>query len=164
VERFTIIVTGPRQSGRMTFLQQVGGYPIVEIRPYVNTLVIPIDDELELQLFRTPGRQRMDFIRDYLPSTIGVILLVDSSKPEHFREARSIFETFRAYYPVPLIVVANKQDLPEAWSIDDLTVALRLKDWLPMVPCVATDHASVRQVLLTLLEYVRADLEEPVLE
>lgn len=164
MERFNIMVTGPWQSGRMTFLQQVGGYPIVEIRPYVNTLVIPIDDELELQLFRTPGRQRMDFMWNYLPITIGIIELIDSSKPEHFREVRSIFETFRAYYPVPLIVAANKQDLPEAWSIDDLTVALRLKDWLPMVPCVATDHESVRQVLLTLLEYVRADLEEPVLE
>lgn len=167
MERYTIIVSGPWQSGTSTFLQSISDSKVIDLPTplhYYNMLSIPVDDDLELQVIATPARQRMEFIWDYLPSVIGIILVVDSAEPQKFREAHTIFETFLAYYPVPLIVAANMQDLPEAWSPEDLRIALRIPDWLPVVPCVATDHESVRKVLLTLLEHVCTSLEEPVLE
>ncbi len=52
--------------------------------------------------------------------------MVDTTRPETFREARSILQTFRAYAPTPYVVAANKQDMKDAWELDDMRHALRL--------------------------------------
>jgi signal recognition particle receptor subunit beta len=85
--------------------------------------------------------------------------MVDSTRPETFREARSILETFRAYAPTPYVVTANKQDLEDAWDIDDMRIALRLDPKLKFLPCVATDKDSVKNVLLELLYSILAEME-----
>jgi signal recognition particle receptor subunit beta len=86
-------------------------------------------------------------------------VLVDSARPETFREAKSILETFRAYAPTPYVVAANKQDLSDAWAIDDLRVALRLDDNVKMLPCVANDRESVKNVLLELLYGILEEMD-----
>ena len=49
------------------------------------------------------------------------VVLVDSAKPETFREAKAIIETFRAYQGMyAFVMAANKQDLPDAWAVEDL--------------------------------------------
>ena len=60
--------------------------------------------------------------------------MVDSSRPETFREARNILETFRAYAPTPYVVAANKQDDKDAWEIDDIRIALRLSPQVKLLP------------------------------
>ena len=85
--------------------------------------------------------------------------MVDSTRPETFREARSILETFRAYAPTPYVVAANKQDLADAWDIDDMRIALRLDPKLKFLPCVATSKDSVKNVLLELLYSILAEME-----
>jgi signal recognition particle receptor subunit beta len=85
--------------------------------------------------------------------------MVDSTRPETFREARSILETFRAYAPTPYVVAANKQDLEDSWDIDDMRIALRLDPKLKFLPCVATSKDSVKNVLLELLYSILAEME-----
>jgi len=85
--------------------------------------------------------------------------MVDSAKPETFREAKSILETFRAYAPTPYVVAANKQDHPDAWNIDDLRIALRLEPEVKLLPCVAKERDSVRNVLLELLYTILEEME-----
>ncbi len=59
-----------------------------------------------------PGQKRFDFMWEILSEgMLGFIVMVDSTRPETFREARSILETFRAYAPTPYVVAANKQDV-----------------------------------------------------
>jgi signal recognition particle receptor subunit beta len=82
---------------------------------------------------------------------LGFIVLVDSSRPETFREARSILETFRAYAPTPYVVAANKQDHKDVWDLDDIRIALRLEDQIKLVPCVATKKEDAKNVILELL-------------
>jgi len=77
--------------------------------------------------------------------------MVDSTRPETFREARSILETFRAYAPTPYVVAANKQDKPDAWDMEDMRHALRLDQKVKLLPCVATDRNTVKNTLLELL-------------
>jgi len=84
---------------------------------------------------------------------------VDSASPETFREAKSILETFRAYAPTPYVVAANKQDNPEAWAPDDLRIALRIDDHIKLLPCVATDKESVKNVLLELLYAILDEMD-----
>jgi signal recognition particle receptor subunit beta len=90
---------------------------------------------------------------------LGFIVMVDSTRPETFREARGILETFRAYAPTPYVVAANKQDLPDAWELEDIRVALRLGPDIKLLPCVARKKETVKSVLLELLYYILAEME-----
>jgi hypothetical protein len=119
-----------------------------------------VDNDLVLFLFGTPGQKRFDFMWEILSEgMLGFIVLVDSTRPETFREARGILETFRAYAPTPYIVVANKQDLADAWSLEDIRVALRLDPAIKLLPCTAKKKSSVKTVLLELLYAILEELD-----
>jgi uncharacterized protein len=91
---------------------------------------------------------------------LGFVVMVDSTRPETFREARRILDTFRSYSAVPYIVAANKQDLDDAWPPDDLRIVLRVESGIKVVPCVANDKESVKQVLLELLYSILELMDE----
>ncbi|MEE9617713.1 MAG: ATP/GTP-binding protein [Anaerolineae bacterium] len=162
-----MVVTGPFAAGKTQFIQSISEIDIVaterkvtraEERLKDQTTVamdfgrITVDDDLVLYLFGTPGQRRFDFMWEILSEgMLGFIVLLDSVRPETFREARSIFETFRSYAPVPYVVAANKQDLEDAWSPEDLRIAFRIPEEVKVLPCSATDRESVKHVLLELL-------------
>jgi hypothetical protein len=79
---------------------------------------------------------------------------VDSVRPETFREARRILDVFQNYANTPYVVAANKQDMEDAWSPDDLRIALKVRSDVKMLPCIATDKESVKRVLLELLYHI----------
>ena len=90
---------------------------------------------------------------------LGFIVLIDSSRPETFREARRILEIFRGYAPTPYVVAANKQDLPDAWEPEDLRIALKIDPQVKVVPCLARDKESVKSVLLELLYSILEEMD-----
>jgi signal recognition particle receptor subunit beta len=171
-----MVVTGPFSSGKTEFVQSISEIDVVsteraissdEERIKEQTTVamdfgrITVDDDLVLYLFGTPGQRRFNFMWEILSQgMLGFVVLVDSSRPETFREAKSILETFRAYAPTPYVVAANKQDLPDAWAVDDLRVALRLDPGVKMLPCIAPDSDSVKNVLLELLYSILEEMDE----
>jgi small GTP-binding protein len=171
-KRIKILITGPFAAGKTQFIKTIS-----EIKPLTTerkttkkdekkvknlTTVamdfgkITIDDEHELYLFGTPGQARFDFMWDILgKGALGIVVLVDSTNPETFHEARKIINYFESRYPVPMVVGANKQDLPNAWSPDMIKAALNLDtDDIPVVPVTATDKKSVKETLLTLLNEI----------
>ena len=87
-----------------------------------------------------------------------------STIPEGFTEtvnfsSLSFLETFRVYAPTPYVVAANKQDLEDAWEIDDIRIALRLDPKVKLLPCIATDRESVKSNLLELLYSILAEMD-----
>ena len=170
-----MVVTGPFNAGKTEFIKTVSEIDVVsterkisnpEERVKETTTVamdfgrITVDEDLVLYLFGTPGQKRFDFMWEILSEgMLGFVVMVDSSRPETFREAKSILETFRAYAPTPYVVAANKQDHPEAWTPDDLRIALRLDPNVKLLPCVATQRESVKNVLLELLYSILAEME-----
>jgi signal recognition particle receptor subunit beta len=92
---------------------------------------------------------------------LGFVVTVDSTRPETFREARSILETFRAYAPTPYVVAANKQDCEDAWEVEDIRLALRLSPEIKLLPCVANQKETVKTVLLELLYSIMESIESP---
>jgi len=171
-----IVVTGPFSAGKTEFIQSISEIDVVatekkisraEERVKDQTTVamdfgrITIDDELVLYMFGTPGQRRFDFMWEILAEgMLGFVVLLDSVRPETFREAHSILDTFRSYAPVPYVVAANKQDMEDAWTPEDLRIALRIPQGIKMAPCVATDQDSVKQVLLELLYSILSLMEE----
>ena len=171
-----MVVTGPFNAGKTMFIQTVSEIDVVDTEQNITsdeekvktkTTVamdfgcITIDDELMLYLFGTPGQRRFDFMWEILSEgMLGFIVLIDSTKPETFREARRILETFRAYAPTPFIVAANKQDLDDAWEVNDLRIALRLSDNTKLVPCIAIDKESVKDIIIALLDDIVEELKK----
>jgi len=170
-----IVVTGPFSSGKTEFIRSVSEIDVVSTERKITTDAekiketttvamdfgrITVDEELVLYLFGTPGQRRFDFMWEILSEgMLGFIVMVDSTRPETFREARSILETFRAYAPTPYVVAANKQDRPDAWDVDDMRVALRIDPKIKILPCVARKRESVKTVLLELLYGILAEME-----
>ena len=171
-----IVVTGPFNSGKTEFIRSVSEIDVVATERKISsesersvketTTVamdfgrITVDDDLVLYLFGTPGQKRFEFMWEILSEgMLGFIVMVDSTRPETFREARSILETFRAYAPTPYVVTANKQDIENAWEVEDMRVALRLDPKIKLLPCNATSKDDVKKVLLELLYSILAEME-----
>lgn len=167
MQTLKIVVTGPFSSGKTEFIQAISEIDVVSTERKITreseriknqTTVamdfgrITIDEELILYLFGTPGQKRFNFMWEILSEgMLGFVVMVDSTRPETYREARRILDTFRSYSPVPYIVAANKQDLDDAWSPEDLRIVLRVESGVKVVPCVASEKESVKEVLLELL-------------
>ena len=171
-----IVVTGPFNSGKTELIRSVSEIDVVSTEKKVSseremvkesTTVamdfgrITVDDDLVLFLFGTPGQKRFDFMWEILSEgMLGFIVMIDSTRPETFKEARSILETFRAYAPTPYLVAANKQDLPEAWEVDDIRLALRLDPGIKILPCSAKKKSSVKTILLELLYGILEEMDK----
>jgi small GTP-binding protein len=170
-----MVVTGPFSAGKTQFIRSVSEIDVVSTERKISaeaerikstTTVamdfgrITVDEDLVLYLFGTPGQRRFDFMWEILSEgMLGFIVMVDSTRPETFREARSILETFRAYAPTPYVVAANKQDREDAWDLADMRISLRLDPKVKLLSCVAKDKESVKTVLLELLYSILAEME-----
>ena len=162
-----MVVTGPFNAGKTEFISSVSEIDVVSTERQITdetsrtkkqTTVamdfgrITVDEDLVLYLFGTPGQKRFDFMWEILSEgMLGFIVLVDSVRPETFREARRILDIFRTYATTPYVVAANKQDMEDAWSPEDLRIALRVRPDVKLLPCVATDKESVKGILIELL-------------
>jgi hypothetical protein len=171
-----MVVTGPFNSGKTEFIRSVSEIDVVSTERKISSEAervkdqttvamdfgrITVDDTLVLYLFGTPGQRRFDFMWEILSEgMLGFIVMVDSTRPETFREARNILETFRAYAPTPYVVTANKQDSKDAWDLEDMRIALRLDPKVKFLPCVATDKEAVKKVLLELLYSILEEMEK----
>ncbi len=172
-----MVVTGPFSAGKTAFIQSISEIDVVSTERKISSEAeqkiketttvamdfgrITVDEDLVLYLFGTPGQKRFDFMWEILSEgMLGFIVVVDSSRPETFREAKGILQTFRAYAPTPYVVAANKQDKEDAWSIEDLRIALKLDKKVKMLPCIATNREMVKKVLLELLYSILEEMEE----
>ncbi len=171
-----MVVTGPFNAGKTQFIRSVSEIDVVSTERNISSASektvkesttvamdfgrITVDDNLVLYLFGTPGQRRFDFMWEILSEgMLGFIVMVDSTRPETFREARSILETFHAYAPTPYVVAANKQDMKDAWDVEDMRHVLRLDSKVKLISCVATDRNSVKAILLELLYTILAEME-----
>ncbi len=162
-----MVVTGPFNAGKTEFIRSVSEIEVVSTERKISDLTsrvkaettvamdfgrITVDEDLVLYLFGTPGQKRFDFMWEILSEgMLGFVILVDSVRPETFREARRIVDIFRSYADTPYVIAANKQDMEDAWSPADLRIALKVRSDIKLLPCIATNRESVKNVLLELL-------------
>ncbi|MCA9937838.1 MAG: ATP/GTP-binding protein [Anaerolineales bacterium] len=177
-----MVITGPFAAGKTEFIGSVSEIDVVSTERRITstaekvkeTTTVAMDfgritvakdndeeEDIILYLFGTPGQRRFDFMWEILSEgMLGFVILVDSTKPETFREAKRILETFKEFAATPYVVAANKQDHEDAWEPEDLRIVLRLDPDVKVLPCVALDKESVKEVLLALLYSILEQLEE----
>ncbi len=167
---YKVVVTGPFNSGKTEFIRTISDIPVVSTEKHITTedrgikaeTTVAMDfgrtviDGVTLNLFGTPGQTRFNFMWDILSKEMNAfIVLVDSTDAPSFPEAAELIEQFSSFHNVPYLVVSNKTDLDSAASLAEVRRGTRAGSDVTVMPCVATQKSSVRQVLLQVIELLR---------
>jgi uncharacterized protein len=176
VQTVKMVITGAVAAGKTEFIKAISEIDVISTERKATdetsllkkeTTVamdfgrIAIAEDLVLHLFGTPGQKRFDFMWEILSEgMLGLIVLVDSTRPDTFRETSRIIEFFTSYRKTPFVVACNKQDVENAWAPEDIRYSLRLPNDVKIVPCVAKDREQVRKVLLELLYTILEEAED----
>ncbi len=111
---------------------------------------VSLDSDLVLYLFGTPGQERFWFMWDDLVrGAIGAVVLTDTRRladsfsPIDFFEDRGL----------PYVIGLNCFDGKLTHGVEEVRDALAVADHVPIVRCDARDKTSVRNTLITMVEY-----------
>ncbi len=150
-----ILVTGPHNAGKSSLVEALSTKSISVDR--LGT-TIALDhgktcyNGFMAELFGTPGQERFDPIIKLLSGeALGVLLIIDSTQPETFTRAKDIISMTKAK-GLPYVVVANKQDLPDALNPAQIRDKMKLPDEVKIIPVVATQKKDVFKALDALFE------------
>lgn len=165
-----VVVTGPFNAGKTTFIKSVSEITVLSTERQVTdtsaegggeTTVamdfgrITVSDDVVLYLFGTPGQQRFSFMWETLSEgMLGFVLLVDGSSIESIDDAQSMIGFFTEMSDVPFVVAANKVEPEDTGSLERVRSALGLVPDVLLLPLDARDRESVKKVLLTLLRRI----------
>ena len=112
---------------------------------------ITMSRRLALYLFGTPGQDRFWFMWDDLSyGALGAVVLADTRRLVDCFPAVDYFER----RGLPFVVAVNVFDGSPHYDPEDVRIALDLDSHVPVLLCDARDRASVKQVLITLVEHV----------
>jgi hypothetical protein len=87
----------------------------------------------------------------------GIIVVVDSASPQNFPAVQSLIQAIRKESDAPLIILANKQDHPEALKPDAIRKQLELGSHVPVLPCIAKRMSSVMGTMRQLSIWASAE-------
>ena len=111
----------------------------------------------EVFLFGAPGQMRFRDTREAISKgSDGVLFIVDSTKPGQVGHVLALFEEVKIFLGanVPVVVVANKQDLEGALKAKEIKQVLKL-DGMKIVEASAIKGEGVKEALIELLKMVR---------
>ncbi len=180
-----LVVMGPHQAGKSTLIHRLDpwavrmdyskgsfsttvgfDYGIVIWDATTNRLyrkdqldlVDPSNELWKVTITGTPGQAAFAPVRKVLArGKDGVILVIDSARPVQMVYALSQYQEAReAAGPVPLIVFANKQDLPQAKSAETIASLMGVKS--KVVPISALKGENVEESFLEFLKEVRRSI------
>ncbi|MFI0786830.1 GTP-binding protein [Streptomyces lydicus] len=119
---------------------------------------ISLNEELVLYLFGTPGQQRFWFLWNGLfEGALGAIVLVDTRRLEVSFDVIGRLEEA----DVPFVIAVNAFPDASSYPTEELRSALDLPEQVPIVVCDARQRASSRDVLITLMRYLRDVVQTP---
>jgi uncharacterized protein len=112
---------------------------------------ITMGSQIAVYLFGTPGQDRFWFMWDDLSyGALGAVVMADTRRLIDCFPAVDYFER-RA---LPFMIAINVFDGTQKYDPEDVRIALDLEPTVPVLLCDARNRSSVKQVLITLVEYV----------
>jgi len=114
---------------------------------------ITMNSQIAVYLFGTPGQDRFWFMWDDLSyGALGAVVMADTRRLIDCFPAVDYFER----RGVPFIIAINVFDGSQQYDPEDVRIALDLEATVPVLLCDARKRSSVKQILITLVEYVLA--------
>jgi small GTP-binding protein len=112
---------------------------------------------IRVMLMGSPGQIHMSPVREATSrGAQGVLFIVDSTAPGQLGHAIAIFEEVKSFLgkEVPMVVVANKQDLCNAMKADAMRNLMKI-DSVKFIEGSAMTGQGVREALLMLLKQIK---------
>jgi len=143
-----ILVTGPYHAGKTSFVKSAST-KTVSVNRLGTTVALDhghVDYKgFEVDLFGTPGQERFDPILELLGGeSLGVIIVIDCTKPEDFKRAKDMVELSNTM-DLPIVVVANKANLPHALTIEQIRKKMKLREDIPIMPTTAENLDKIKE-------------------
>ncbi|MCK9580651.1 MAG: GTP-binding protein [Methanoregula sp.] len=157
-----IVVTGPSQSGKSTFVANAtrGSQPADRTGHDRDPVSKAMDfgwlrwRDFDISLHGTPGQDEYDpLIPAALEHAMGVVLVIDATRQDTFVRARQVIDLIERKN-LPFIVAANKSDLHGSIAAETIRHKLEIQKTIPVYPIAATRPADVHRVLEALVEYI----------
>jgi len=157
-----IVVTGPAHAGKSTFVAQASddGQSVDRRSPEGEPTTVAMDfgwlhwKDFDITLYGTPGHTRFDsLLPPYLRHAIGVVLIVDATKPDTFPRAKYLID-MAVKRRIPYVIAANKNDLPQLIKPGEIRAALGIGDDIPVFPISATRRSDVHFVLESMVDSI----------
>eukprot|EP01137_Pigoraptor_chileana_P004541 Opistho-2@2681 len=132
-DEYYVLILGLDNAGKTTLLEQLKhfynpkykGIPLEKITTTVGLNVAKVDAKKACLIFWDLGGQiELHSLWDkYYSEAHGVMYVIDSTDPARFEASRSAFESM-VQHPylegVPLLILANKQDVSTALTVQDI--------------------------------------------
>lgn len=122
---------------------------------YLTTVGVKIDkkvmmsngQEVSLLIWDIYGEDAMQQIRSsYVRGAAGYLLVADGTRPETIDTARRIHTRMQNELgPVPFLLMLNKADLREEWTVSDATLEALHRDGWPVLRCSALTGEGVEE-------------------
>ncbi|KAM9648261.1 ADP-ribosylation factor-related protein 1 isoform 2-T4 [Morphnus guianensis] len=135
-DEYCVLILGLDNAGKTTFLEQTKtrfnknykGMSLSKITTTVGLNIGTIDvGKTRLMFWDLGGQEELQSLWDkYYAESHGVIYVIDSTDEERLSESKRAFEkmiTSEALEGVPILVLANKQDVETCLSIPDIKTA-----------------------------------------
>jgi len=126
-----IIILGLDAAGKTTLLQKLKLGEVISTVPTVGFNVENLQyKNISFLMWDVGGQEKIRALwRHYFQDTDAVIWVIDSADRERMREAKDELHhvlTEDTLTKAPLLVFANKQDLPNPMSVSEITEAMEL--------------------------------------
>mmetsp|Transcript_51048 Transcript_51048/g.45849 ORF Transcript_51048/g.45849 Transcript_51048/m.45849 type:complete len:174 (+) Transcript_51048:153-674(+) len=129
--RMRVLLLGLDSAGKTTILYSLKCGEPVKTVPTIGFNIETVNYQgLELNIWDVGGQDKLrDLWRHYYPGTNGIIFVVDSADKTRLNTAKEELHLLMNEHELQyatLVVVANKQDLPNALKKDEVAKALEL--------------------------------------
>jgi hypothetical protein len=166
-----ILVTGPVQSGKSSYIKFLDQDSLnIEAKGVDNKYyTVGMDlgrvrmNGFMVYLFGSPGLKRFSVMRDIVTSgSDGVIFIFDSVHPEKDEAAISILNSIRKKleHDIPIVFLANKQDLPNARSAEVIKSQNNLRQTSKIFPTSTKTGLNIQASLKFIVNQIYQNYKE----
>lgn len=165
IKNYKIIFTGPVGAGKTTAIATLSDIPMVRTDETASDMaasrkpqttvaldygLMKVSKTEKIHLYGTPGQERFDFMWDILTEGgIGLILLLDNSRPNTFQDMNFFLEAFYGFIkPNRVVIGVTRADVAPTPTVDDYHANLKL----PIRPAIFHVDARIRSGMAMLVE------------
>jgi len=162
-----LLFGGPVGAGKTTAIRALSHEapisteaPLAQAMGEKSTTTVALDysflrmDDAVIHLYGLPGQKRLSFMRDILvPGALGVVLLLDGTRPQIYEDAYSWLESLTALdVNLTFAIGITKTDQGGDVSLNELRkIAAHFSKAAPILSVDARDEDSIKQLLRILV-------------
>ncbi|NXG08597.1 ARL14 protein, partial [Sakesphorus luctuosus] len=165
-KRANIVMLGLDFAGKSTLLYQLRSKDVSLTVPTIgfNVDMIEMERDFTLTFWDVGGQEKMRQVwSSFLEDVDGLLYVVDSSDKRRLEESRKEFELIlknESTKNVPVVVLANKQDLPGALNAEEITRRFKMKKYCSdrtwyVQPCCGITGEGLRVALQRVATFAR---------